>query len=141
MAPFTLATAIPSLARIRGRSASNTATLRKTLNNNLPTGSVESDKLPPRLSTTSFAVNSSATSRASRNDRADRSSFVITNVPPIAPTPGCRAAADGRGLSAVVRVAAMGDRDDFDDEALVDDAIEDAILAPAGRVQRCQWLA
>ena len=75
---------MPSRVRSRIRSDSNSATIANTLNNNRPTGSVGSWTEPPRLSFTFRRVSSSKMSRASGNERANRSSFVTTNVSPAA---------------------------------------------------------
>src|SRR3977135_1070934 len=53
--PFVRATFIPSRVLILIRSDSNSATMARTLNSNLPTGSVGSCTDPPRLSATSRA--------------------------------------------------------------------------------------
>ena len=54
-----LATFMPSRVRARIRSASNSATMARTLNSSRPTGSVGSCKEPPRLSLTWRPVSSS----------------------------------------------------------------------------------
>jgi hypothetical protein len=69
-----LATFIPSRARSRIRSDSNSATLARALNSNRPTGSVGSWIEPPGLSLTFRLVSSSRMCRASGSDRASRSS-------------------------------------------------------------------
>jgi hypothetical protein len=80
--PFALATFMPSRVRRRMRSASNSATIANTLNNNRPTGSVGSCTTPPKLSLTWRRVRSSRIARASGSDRAKRSSLVTTSVSP-----------------------------------------------------------
>lgn len=45
------------------------------------------------------------------------------------------------GRSGVVGVAAVDDRDDLDDEVLVDDPVDHAVLTATGRVERREWLA
>lgn len=77
-----LATRIPSRVRDRMRSASNSATIAKTLNSSRPTGSVGSHTDAPRLSRTFRLVRSSAIARASGSDRASRSSLVTTSLSP-----------------------------------------------------------
>jgi hypothetical protein len=62
----------------------DSATIARAMNSNFPTGSVGSCTEPPMLmlSFTSLRVSSSAMSRASGTDRANRSSFLTTNVSP-----------------------------------------------------------
>jgi hypothetical protein len=71
---------MPSRVRAAIRSASNSATIDSVVNRSLPTGSTRSYPDPFLLSFTPLAVNSSAISRASGTDWANRSSLATTRV-------------------------------------------------------------
>ena len=72
--PLALATFIPSRVRARMRSASNSATMPRALNNSRPTGSVGSWREPPRFRRTAPGIRRNSGRRGLRGRHRGRRS-------------------------------------------------------------------